>query len=89
MGGLYQELLKDGLPKSKALQKIQQAMISGGIKYNSGSKTLDISGLNSTNLRIPMPPNVPDVVSGFSSTDPTIFQHPYEWASFSLTGNPW
>ncbi|MEE3719083.1 CHAT domain-containing protein [Tumidithrix elongata RA019] len=86
MGGFYQQLLDAGLPKTKALQNIQKAMLLGGANLNKNAGTLEIPNLQSyVTLALPTytKEKLTDRPNGIG------LKHPYYWASFGLSGNPW
>jgi filamentous hemagglutinin family protein len=64
--------------KAQALQQAQIAMLKGDVKIEN--KQLVLPG------RIPIPLNLP---SGKVPETQQLFQHPYNWASFTMVGSPW
>ncbi|MEM8806022.1 MAG: CHAT domain-containing protein [Cyanobacteria bacterium P01_G01_bin.38] len=74
MGEFYAQL-ETSQTITEALQKTQQALISGQVKLENGNLITSAGA-------IPMP-NELDLPDSF------IFNHPYYWSAFTLIGNPW
>jgi CHAT domain-containing protein len=81
MNSLYEKLLVEGLPKAKALQQAQIAMIQQ-VRFLPDSKELY---LDDDNIR-DLPTQVVDSQDFDSNYDLSI---PYFWSGFNLAGNPW
>jgi CHAT domain-containing protein len=92
MSGFYQQLLNAGLPKVKAIQNIQIAMLSGRVSIDKVAGTLSIapSSIPSTlgGVTLQLPTYVARNLT-VSVIKPEAFMHPYAWASLALAGNPW
>jgi CHAT domain-containing protein len=74
MSEFYQQLRLNPI-KAEALRKAQLAMLKGNISIQG--KTLKTSDLS-----IPLPPEITE------SEQPDL-THPYNWAGFTIIGNPW
>ncbi|MEO1400267.1 MAG: CHAT domain-containing protein, partial [Cyanobacteria bacterium J06635_1] len=74
MGEFYAQL-ETSQTVTEALQRTQQALISGQVRLENGH-------LMTSAGAIPMP-NELDLPDSF------IFNHPYYWSAFTLIGNPW
>ena len=89
MTGFYQQLLGNGLSKTKALQEAQKSMILGNIRVTNVNGTTDKADLSINGTKvISSEYGQKDIKSIFPSR-PVLLNHPYYWAAFSLIGNPW
>jgi CHAT domain-containing protein len=93
MTGFYQQLLSNGLSKTKALQEAQKSMILGEVQVTPVTGTTDRAELSiDGNKVLSSEYGQQDIKSRvFSVVDPNLnyLKHPFYWAAFSLTGNPW
>ncbi len=93
MTGFYQNLLGNGLSKTKSLQEAQKAMILGKIKITDVTGTTDRAELSIDGSKVLSSEcgqkNIKATL--FKSDDPNLdyLNHPFYWAAFSLIGNPW
>ncbi len=93
MTSFYQQLLGNGLSKTKALQKAQKSMILGNVKLTDVVGTTDRSELSINGIKvISSEYGQKDIKSKLvDKDDPNLnrLKHPFYWAAFSLVGNPW
>ena len=93
MTGFYQQLLGNGLSKTKALQEAQKSMILGKVQVTDVTGTTDRAELSiGTNKIISSEYGQKDIkVNIVDKDDPNLdkLRHPYYWSAFSLIGNPW
>jgi CHAT domain-containing protein len=92
MTGFYQQLLGNGLSKTKSLQEAQKSMILGKVKITDVAGTTDRSELSINNKVLSSEYGQKDIKAAlFRSDDPSLdyLKHPYYWTAFSLIGNPW
>ncbi len=92
MTGFYQQLLGNGLSKTKALQEAQRSIILGKVKITDVVGTTDRSELSIDNKVLSSEYGQKDIKAAlFRSDDPSLdyLKHPYYWTAFSLIGNPW
>ncbi len=87
MTGFYQQLLGEGLSKTKALQEAQKSMILGNVKVTDVAGTTDRAELSIKGTKV--------ISSEYGQKNikamviPKDLKHPFYWATFSLIGNPW
>jgi CHAT domain-containing protein len=88
MTGFYQELLGNGLSKTKALQEAQKSMLLGNVKVTDFAGTTDRAELSIKGIKV--------ISSEYGQKDikakvgnPAKLKNPFYWAAFSLIGNPW
>jgi CHAT domain-containing protein len=93
MTGFYQELLSNGLSKTKALQEAQKSMLLGNVKVTDVAGTTDRAELSIKEAKvISSEYGQKDIKAKvYSAVDPNLnyLKHPFYWAAFSLIGNPW
>jgi len=92
MTGFYQQLLGNGLSKTKALQEAQRAMIVGKVKITDVAGTTDRSELSIDNKVLSSEYGQKDIKNQLVDVnDPQLIKlrQPFYWTAFSLIGNPW
>ena len=88
--GFYQQLLGNGLSKTKALQEAQKAMILGKVQVTDVAESTDRAELSIDGNKVTSSDYGQKNIKAtfFNPYDPDL-KHPNYWASFSLIGNPW
>ena len=92
MTGFYQQLLGNGLSKTKALQEAQKSMILGKVKITDVAGTTDRSELSIDNKVLSSEYGQKDIKNQLVDVnDPQLIKlrQPFYWTAFSLIGNPW
>ena len=93
MTGFYQQLLGNGLSKTKALQEAQKAMILGKIQVTGVVGTTDKVELSIDGSKVASSKygqqNIKATLVDDYDTQIDKLNHPFYWAAFSLVGNPW
>ena len=91
--GFYQQLLGNGLSKTKALQEAQKAMILGKVQVTDVAESTDRAELSIDGNKVTSSDYGQKNIKAqlVDTTDPqlTRLSHPYYWAAFSLIENPW
>jgi CHAT domain-containing protein len=80
MTALYQNLLQEGVPKVKALQQAQIAMLEEAVSFTQEGDQLSLFRNNR---------DIPTQVAHTLNIGDTHMSHPYFWSAFTLSGNPW
>ena len=92
MTGFYQQLLGNGLSKTKAFQEVQKSMILGKVKVNADGDEKAILSINGTNI-ISSTYGKEDIkknlLPSLDNPNKDKVDHPYYWTAFNLIGNPW
>ena len=88
MTGFYQNLLGNGLSKTKSLQEIQKAMILGKIKVTNVAESADRAELSIDGNKVTSSDYGQKNIKS-QLVNPSRLNHPFYWAAFSLVGNPW
>jgi CHAT domain-containing protein len=78
MNSLYEKLLVEGLPKAKALQQAQMAMIRESYFEDQ-----------SLHLHENRQRTIPSQAFTELDLDDVELFEPYAWSGFTLNGNPW
>jgi CHAT domain-containing protein len=88
MTGFYQQLLGNGLSKTKALQEAQKAMILGKVQVTDVAGTTDRAELSIDGNKVTSSDYGQKNIKA-QLVNPNRLNHPLYWAAFSLVGNPW
>ena len=89
MTGFYQQLLGNGLSKTKALQEAQKSMILGNVKLINVAGTTDRAELSIDGNKVISSEYGQKDIKSKINPDTNYLSHPFYWATFSLIGNPW
>ncbi len=93
MTGFYQQLLGNGLSKTKALQEAQKSMILGKVKIANVEGTTDREELSIDGSKVLSSEygqrDINRVMDSELDAELSYIRHPYYWTAFSLIGNPW
>jgi CHAT domain-containing protein len=89
MTGFYQELLGNGLSKTKALQEAQKSMLLGNVKVTNVAGTTDRAELSIKDIKVISSEYGQKDIKAKIASDTSYLKNPFYWAAFSLIGNPW
>ncbi len=93
MTGFYQQLLGNGLSKTKALQEAQKAMILGSVKIKPDSASSEQASISILETDIQSSTygrkDIKNQLSLILDEKDKKINHPYYWTAFSIIGNPW
>jgi CHAT domain-containing protein len=97
MTGFYQQLLGNGLSKTKALQEAQKAMLLGMVRatpVNGATDKLELSiNVNKVEYKVESSEygqkDIKNVVTSLVPEGIDAIKHPFYWSGTFLLGNPW
>jgi CHAT domain-containing protein len=89
MTGFYQQLLGEGLSKTKALQKTQKAMLLKMVETTPVDGTTDKAELSINGIKVESSEYGQRNIKRLGNNPENYLDHPFYWCGTFLLGNPW
>ncbi len=89
MTGFYQQLLGEGLSKTKALQKTQKAMLLKMVETTPVDGTTDKAELSINGIKVESSEYGQRNIKRLGNNPKNYLDHPFYWCGTFLLGNPW
>jgi CHAT domain-containing protein len=89
MTGFYQQLLGEGLSKTKALQKTQKAMLLKMVETTPVDGTTDKAELSINGIKVESSEYGQRNIKKLENNPENYLDHPFYWCGTFLLGNPW